>query len=133
MFTDSIFREGFGLGNQQLESQPVIQPVPIYSCGQDRENLEVNVIPLFFLLISFRVALKAFGFESDSISISRTETKPASHINIFNNIHSETILAKFKLCYCHILTIFDHISNTTKVGGVVELCNDKSMLFFYKP
>ena len=81
---------------------------PSCSCGQDRENLEHQRKcdpPIFFswflsgwhwkLLVSFQ-----YLFFS-----SRTETKLASHINIFNNIHSETILTKIWLRFGHILTM----------------------------
>ena len=36
---------------------------------------------------------------------SKIETKLAPHINIFNDINSDTILAKFQLRFDHILTV----------------------------
>ena len=90
-------------------------------------NSKVNVIPLFFLLVSFRLALKAYGFFSVSILSSKTERKLASR----NNIHSYTILAKFQLSHLdRVRAIFDHISNTTKVEGVLESLDDKTNTIF---
>ena len=105
---------------------------PIYSCGQDREiwSSKVNETSLFFLLVYFRVTLKAFRFISVS---SKTETKLASHINIFNNIHLETILAKFQLRFGHILTMLVPFLITfltqLKLKGLWSHLMTKSTLF----
>ena len=92
---------------------------------------KVNVI-LFFVLVSCTVALKANGFVSVSIFFLSKQERNLPPTLIFSIIF---IQAPFWSSFNHvratswpIRAIFDHISSTTKVGGVVESFDDKSTL-----
>ena len=94
---------------------------------------KVNVI-LFFVLVSCTVALKANGFVSVSIFFLSKQERNLPPTLIFSIIF---IQAPFWSSFNHvratswpIRAIFDHISSTTKVGGVVESFDDKINTIF---
>ena len=94
---------------------------------------KVNVI-LFFVLVSCTVALKANGFVSISIFFLSKQERNLPPTLIFSIIF---IQAPFWSSFNHvratswpIRAIFDHISSTTKVGGVVESFDDKINTIF---
>ena len=94
---------------------------------------KVNVI-LFFVLVSCTVALKANGFVSVSIFFLSKHERNLPPTLIFSIIF---IQAPFWSSFNHvratswpIRAIFDHISSTTKVGGVVESFDDKINTIF---
>ena len=94
---------------------------------------KVNVI-LFFVLVSCTVALKANGFVSVSIFFLSKQERNLPPTLIFSIIF---IQAPFWSSFNHVRAtswpipaIFDHISSTTKVGGVVESFDDKINTIF---
>ena len=94
---------------------------------------KVNVI-LFFVLVSCTVALIANGFVSVSIFFLSKQERNLPPTLIFSIIF---IQAPFWSSFNHvratswpIQAIFDHISSTTKVGGVVESFDDKINTIF---
>ena len=98
-------------------------------------NSKVNVIPLFFLVVSFKVALKAYGFVSVSIFLLLKQKQNLPSTLKFSLIFIQTpfwpcFLITFLPHLDRIRALFDHISDTSKVGGVVESFDDKTNTIF---